>query len=231
MINFIGRRPQPPPSLPPHPQPPGAGDEGGERGTWFETSGTRKKIIHKAQKIHSCLCQGCFSKNFFCRYLQSCCQMQCSMPRICALQASDQFAVGVPHISPGPLNRLNCRFFIHTENNRVLRWIQIQPDNISCFPLKIRVMANTPGTLAVKLNIVFSGKAPYSRQRLYSMLLPESGHPILPVHQEVFPQVLQGFCRPFPYRRVSACHFGACPQGHPSHIGGTDLSICRRWKR
>ena len=132
---------------------------------------THKKIINKAQKIHSCLGQGVLSKNFACRYLQGCCQIQYPMPRICAFHASDPFAVGVPHVSPGPLNHLNCRFFIHTENNRVLRRIQIQPDNIGCFSLEIRVMAYTPGTLAVKLNIVFSGKAPYSPSG-YSTGLP-----------------------------------------------------------
>src|SRR5215471_4087993 len=38
------------------------------------------------------------------------------------------------------IQRLNRRLFIYTEHRRMLRWLQVQPDNICGFAFEVRVV-------------------------------------------------------------------------------------------
>src|SRR5438093_8957798 len=46
--------------------------------------------------------------------------------------AAHGLAVGQTQVALGPLQSLDARLFIHTEDYRVLRWIQIESNDLRC---------------------------------------------------------------------------------------------------
>jgi hypothetical protein len=60
------------------------------------------------------------------------------MTLVCILHASDDFAATGVDVSHRPLKRLNAGLLIDRKQQRVLRRIQIQADNIGGFRLCLR---------------------------------------------------------------------------------------------
>jgi hypothetical protein len=57
--------------------------------------------------------------------------------------------------------RLNRRLFINANDDRVLRWIQVQADDVSRLCSKLRVSADAPTPLALKLDALAPQHTPH----------------------------------------------------------------------
>ena len=55
-----------------------------------------------------------------------------------------------------PFQRLHLRFLVNTEDNRVLRGVQVQPDDILQLLLELRIVAGTEMLYSMGLQIVSS---------------------------------------------------------------------------
>ena len=51
----------------------------------------------------------------------------------------------------GPVQRLDLRLLVHTEDDRPGRWVEVEPDNVGHLVRERRVLADLEGTLLVRL--------------------------------------------------------------------------------
>ena len=88
-------------------------------------------------------------------------QIQGTMAAVCTLQASHDFTAGSLHITCRPFQRLNAWFFINTDYQGIVWWVQVEADNIRRFCSKLFISADAPGTLPLKTDAFFAKHSPY----------------------------------------------------------------------
>ena len=82
------------------------------------------------------------------------------MPLVVVALARQGAPVRELQIPLGPLQCLDRRFFIDTENNRLGRRVNIETHNIGSFRRELRVIALAPGLAGGQIDIVFAQEAP-----------------------------------------------------------------------
>ena len=88
-----------------------------------------------------------------------------------------------------PVERLNGSLFVHTENRRMGRGLEIKTDYLGCFALKIRIRAQFVAAQPVRLQTRFS---PYTRDShmCATQLIGQSAR--TPVSRSIFRLSVQG---------------------------------------
>src|SRR6185437_13666178 len=84
-----------------------------------------------------------------------------SMPFITMAEAVHSFAVGQAKIALSPLQRLDMGLLVNTDNHRVLRRIQIEPDHVGGLRTELRVRRDAPTAPPLKLNAAPTQNSPY----------------------------------------------------------------------
>src|SRR5690554_3046178 len=87
--------------------------------------------------------------------------VECAMALVGTFEAPDDFSAVGLHVTARPLQRLNARFLVHANHERVGRGRQIEPDKIGGFGHELRIGANAPGTLPLQANPLLPQNPPY----------------------------------------------------------------------
>ena len=82
------------------------------------------------------------------------------MPLVVVALAGQGAPVRQLQITLRPLQGLDRRLFVDTENNRLGRWIDIEADHIGGFRYELGVIALAPGFAGDKVDIVLAQEAP-----------------------------------------------------------------------
>ena len=81
------------------------------------------------------------------------------------------------------IQRLNGRLLIHTKHGRMLRWVQIKPDDIRGLAFEVRIVAGHVAFQAVRLQ---SGFLPYAMHHVLAHVDRRSQLAAAPVRGSVF---------------------------------------------
>src|SRR6266566_7514532 len=71
-----------------------------------------------------------------------------------------RLAIGQSQPALRPFQSLDGWFFIHTQYQRVLRRVQIQPYNVGCFRTEFRIGADTPTPSSLQANVMLPQDSP-----------------------------------------------------------------------
>lgn len=83
------------------------------------------------------------------------------MPLVGVLQSTHDFAAAGVHIAGFPFQRLNGWLLVDAEYDGVLRWAQVQPDNVRSLRGELGISAYAPRAMAPKLDAFLAKHAPH----------------------------------------------------------------------
>src|SRR6476646_3377476 len=105
-----------------------------------------------------------------------CEQRRGAVPLVVVALAGQGAPVRQLQIALRPLQGLDRRLFVDTENNRLGRWIDIEADHIGGFRYELGVIALAPGFAGDKVDIVLAqGSARHTERQRRPMPLPTTG--------------------------------------------------------
>ena len=87
-----------------------------------------------------------------------------SAPPIRTLLVDDEMlarlAIRQAKVALGTLQRLDVRLLVNGEDDRILRRVEVERDDLGCLRSELRVRADAPGATALELDTVLAEHAP-----------------------------------------------------------------------
>lgn len=83
-----------------------------------------------------------------------------AVPCVLMTEARQGLAVGQPQPPLRPLKGLDLWLLVHREDDRVVRWIQVQPDNVSGLLRELWIRADTPASATCQGDLMTAQHAP-----------------------------------------------------------------------
>jgi len=127
-------------------------------------------MVHKGQEFFSPAPLGMHASDLASPDFKSSKQGSRSMPLVLMTLTADSLAIGQSQVALRPLQSLDTGLLIHTEDNRVLRWRQIEANDFRGFGDELGVCADTPAAAALKLHTIAPQDAPDLVRRDISQL-------------------------------------------------------------
>src|SRR4051812_47843523 len=118
------------------------------------------KAIHEAEELNAAAALGMRRDDPPGGDFKRCEQRRGAVPLVVVALAGQGAPVRQLQITLRPLQGLDRRLFVDTENNRLGRWIDIEADHIGGFRYELGVIALAPGFAGDKVDIVLAQEAP-----------------------------------------------------------------------
>jgi len=118
------------------------------------------KLIHKVQKLPPAPVRVMAHLNKSRGDFQGGKEGSGAMPFILMAESSQRLPIRKPQPSLGALQCLDGRFLIHSNDNRIIGGIKVQPDNISSLLGKLRVGTHAPAMTSLQMDAVPSEHSP-----------------------------------------------------------------------
>ena len=118
------------------------------------------KAIHEAEELNAAAALGMRRDDPPGGDFKRCEQRRGAVPLVVVALAGQGAPVRQLQIALRPLQGLDRRLFVDTENNRLGRWIDIEADHIGGFRYELGVIALAPGFAGDKVDIVLAQEAP-----------------------------------------------------------------------
>src|SRR6516164_9026828 len=116
--------------------------------------------VHEAEELDTAPPLGMLGNNPAAGDFERCKQGRGAVPLVIVALAGQGASVRELQVALRPLQRLDRRLLIDTENNRLGRRIDIETDHIGCFRRELRVIALAPGLAGSQIDVVLAQKAP-----------------------------------------------------------------------
>lgn len=117
-------------------------------------------LIHKVQEIPAAATSVVGDMDLASCHFERSEQCRGAMALVLVAKSPECLPVGEAKPSLGTFQSLNGRFLVDTNNHRVLRWIQVQPYDVSRFPSKLGVSAYTPTSPSLQMDSASSEHPP-----------------------------------------------------------------------
>ena len=101
---------------------------------------------------------GMLGNNSTCGDFERCKQGRGAVPLVIVALASQGASVRELQVALRPLQRLDRRLLIDTENNRLGRRVDIETDHVGRFRRELRVIALAPGLAGSQIDVVLAQK-------------------------------------------------------------------------
>ena len=93
-------------------------------------------------------------------HVQCCKQVQRAVALVRALHALNNLAAAGFDVASGALQRLYRWLFVNADHQRVLRRVEIQSNHVCGLGAELRIGADTPGPVTLKLDALFAQNPP-----------------------------------------------------------------------
>src|SRR5262245_26819489 len=117
-------------------------------------------VLHEAEKLGTTpplrMCRNDPSGGDF----ERCKQCRSAVPFVVVALAAQGASIRQPQISLRPLQRLDRRLFVDTEDNRLGWRVNVEADHIGCFGHKLRIVALAPGLARNQIDLVLPQEPP-----------------------------------------------------------------------
>src|SRR5271165_7028805 len=118
------------------------------------------QLIHEIQELTSAPATIMSGMHQPRSHLQSCEERGGAVALVFVSKTSQCATVGQADPALCPLQSLNAGLFIYTEHQRVLRRVQVKPDDIGSLAAELRISAHTPALPTLKMQVMFSHDPP-----------------------------------------------------------------------
>lgn len=102
-------------------------------------------LVHEIEELAATPASFVHRRDFAGGHFQSGKQRGCAVAFVVVAVTAQGAAIGQFEIALRPFERLDGGFLVHAQNNRVLGWCKVKPDDIGGFRSKLRVSAFAPG--------------------------------------------------------------------------------------